>query len=444
MARSCPRLIALLSDAAGLAASVAAEAFEILAFDDPGEALEAIQRCECEVVLVDEEVLGERLVPWLAHARTADPITSIVLLASSALSMDTVALALNDFRLCKLLRKPVGLEQLLGSCLIAAHSYRQDVDRGYGLALSRAKVVRLNRDYTQITQDLIRTRTRLAQVMKQTGAGGPETDPLDLAQLVPASGMEIARLIAEVASVHAPEGRSAQLRALVEGCAIELAWPKDEMEQVAMAAALSRALTPTARRGTSSSGGRFARPENLVALLERVDGLHPVTHILRTRDNRWDQEDASSGRRPPRTSRLLHVLTHFDDVFQNPSIVGEVPEGAPYDFRLFRATQAVLALAGEVLDPKLAARCMNEIVPKLLGRAERPLELRELEPGMVLSRTIYNEALILVRGGTKLEPSLLGNVRAVCEGAGIDAVWVESEPDADTLTPTVRNYAAAS
>lgn len=431
-----------MSDAAGLAASVAPETFEVLAYDDPGKALEAIQRCECEVVLVDEEVLGEHLVPWLAHARAADPVTSIVLVAGPALPMDTVALALNDFRLCKLLRKPMDLEHLLDNCMVAARNYRQDVDRGYGLALSRAKVVRLNRDYTQITHDLVRTRTQLAQVVEKTGVEVPEPDPLDLAQLMPASGMEIARLIAEVATVQAPEGSSARLRALVEGCAIGLAWSKDETEQVAMAAALSRALTPTASKGASSRSGRFSRPTNLVALLERIDGLDPIARILHARDNRFDQKDGSSSRRTPRTSHLLHVLTRFDDVFQNPSIVGEVPEGAPHDFRLSRATQAVLALAGNVLDPELATRCMNELVPKLLGRAERPLSLRELEPDMVLSRTIYNEALILLRGGTKLDPNLLGKVRSVCEGAGITEVWVESEPDADTLTPTVRFYAA--
>ena len=69
------------------------------------------------------------------------------------------------------------------------------------------------------------------------------------------------------------------------------------------------------------------------------------------------------------------------------------------------------------------------------------VELVELGLGL-------GEALLRGDGGLEVDArvaaatALEDEVAILCEGAGIEEVWVDSEPDADTLTPTVRHYAA--
>jgi len=438
VASRLPRVVVLGGSPAELdimRRQIPADRYEVLTFEDPERAATQIARMEVEVVIADEDHPTGSGLDWLFEVRRSEPRASLILLASPDHALDLAVDAINRAYVRKLLTKPVDPVELVEELDDAARSYTDDVYRERKLRLSTVKVRRLTRSYEQVCRDLVRKsrevhRLQITQDFDVRAVALTELPPAanDLpggtAELESAMGMGFLELLAESIECaridEAPPG-SIPLRRLVEHCGSAMAWPDDEVREVALAAAVHHALLADHPDERGMGFGRARHARRIADRLDQLPGTKRVAAMVRHHHLPWNCRDEAPDL--PRGTWLLQVVSLFDDWTRDPAhekLVANDP-----DVGLTRASNRVLQHAGGSLNAELAESVIKRFIPEFLAREETCISLAELEPGQVLSRTVYAENLILVGTGTSLDARAIAKLTDAADQLRSHEVWVE-------------------
>ena len=431
-----PRVLVLMGNHAELdmlGRQIPGDQFEVLGFTSATDATEALDNLEIDVVVADEDLEDRSGLDWLLEVRSADPDTTLVLLANQAHGLDLAVDAVNRADVCKLLTKPWDTEELLEELNDAATRYGRETTRDRKMVLSQLRVDRLSRDFEQA----LRERNQFSRLASQTSMFTVSSSPADPVEagnmLTPETIADLGELLTTMLAAHVPNGPAVRVRVLMEGCVDRLDWPEEERRVAVLAAALHHALLPLfpTERQVELRGGPSKHATLMGRRLGRLPGFEAVGTLIATHHTALDAE---SGRDVPRAARLLQILSLYDELMHDEATLTSPGAQSDPDFALTRASETMLALAGRKIDSVLCHRCVKELVPSILGRSEHAVPIEEANEGMVLSRTVYAENLPLVRAGTTLNSRSLEKVRSAAEIIGFADVWIHGVLDQSPAT----------
>ncbi|MEE9385790.1 MAG: response regulator [Nannocystaceae bacterium] len=409
---------------------VPAERFEVIGFTSPTEASDALLTKEVDVVIADEDLEDRSGLDWLLEARREDPYTSLMLVANEAHGLDLAVDAINRANICKLLTKPWDVEELLDELGEAASRYNTDSRKDRTLVLSQKKVTRLSQHCEEVIRDRNRiSKARAAPIYLQAPSRASDPASAGAANdnapgLSPEAVTDIGDLLITLVGVDAPNSESVRIRQLMQGCLDKLNWSAKEVRSGTLAAALHHALISAfpGERKIEIVGGPSRHATVLGRRLAQIPGFEDAAAVIAAHHRTDHAGDTRSG--VPRAAKLLQILSLFDELTHDASLLAGSGQEADPDFALTRATESILSAAGKTVDQALCHLCLKELIPRCLGRLEQAVPVNQARAGMVLSRTVYAENLALVRTGTALTEKSIEKVRSASEIIGFGDVWI--------------------
>jgi response regulator RpfG family c-di-GMP phosphodiesterase len=458
-----PRVVLLSSNPAELdllARPLPTSRWELLTFTDPDDALDAVRSKEVAAVVVDEDLDELSGTDWLFDARSEDPYTSLVLVASARHSIELASDAVNRAGAVKLIVKPWQVDDLLEDLEDAVRLYHEGVNQRRSLALSSAKEQRLTRDRDDLLKTVIDQAKEVQRLVESFVEPVPEllreslqhatpaNDPPPIAAPAPAviPPEPMCRALVSIGRAVAPEltDHADRVGQMAMGCAAAMGWPSDEVEVLRQAALLHHLLIPRhpdetlveLRRGTDRHAHEMA------ALIAALPGLEHIATVVRMHHQPWVVDGArpEPERDPaPRTARLLQIVSFFDELLHDAQLRADPLAAGDDAFALTRATDIVLRLAGERLHPGLTLEVALRQLPAVFGRAERAVPVEELQEGMTLSRTYYGARGVLAAAGQVLGAQQIDTLRKRRERDPKLPVWAFVTTEA-AFGPDDRTY----
>lgn len=405
------------------------EHFECVPSSDIQTALSMLHQEPFDVFVVDEDLRGVSGVDVLIQARELEPYTSFVLVAHEELGVGVAADALNQADVSRILLAPFELEEWIDCCVDAGQRYEQSLKTQRNLNLSQAKVRRLNLSVEQTKKDLKRKARQLEQLRQAPVAPramGPT--PEEKAQEERKLYTKISTILSRVI-LSGPNGEEVtRQRKLVEYCGRKLKWPASEVRQISQATLYHHCLLGEYPEESKSDlrGGKAKHAAVTDELLSGLPGFSEIARIIGEHHGRRSAFDSPAKEQEiTRGARLLQIVSLFDEMVHDPkTLSSEQSENDP-DFALNRASETILRLAAEEkLDQELAERCIKDLIPRSMERDETCLDPEDLQPGMQLSRTIYADNLMLIRGLEELTATNLEQIRYAHETQKFPGVWV--------------------
>ncbi len=440
-----PRILALCPEPtmrAELARHIEEGGFQVLSFADPDRALATLARKEVEVVLCDADLgAAGAAVDWLIRARELETEAAFAVLVDGPNDLPRAAEAINRAGAAKILLTPWERDDLLDELGEAVAMVRRDTHRSRRFALITARQARIHRDRDRLRQDLARTLRRVGELEDQL-------EFLELSRverIVEPSGdaEHVVGLLLQVlrGCVPALVTECEHIAQTAMASAQALGWSRAECMDLRHAALLHHILLPAhpSEDRAILTGARCEHATAAGELLVRLPGLSTVADIVaRHHDANSDPDDLM---RPPRTARLLHVISAFSCAMrkQEQAAPGEGPAGAQ---ALALATNALLDAGDSVFDPELLHPFLTEHVPSLFGRDEHHLPLDALEPGMELARPILSGQLSLLSVGTTLNDPQIARLREMSAQHPIHGAWIRGHPNQAQGATTLAAHGA--
>lgn len=421
-----------------------ADRFECVPMTDIEAAFDYLQENPVEIFVVDENLNGFSGVDVLVQAREIDPDTAFMLVVDEDLPVGVASDALNQADVSKILLSPYELDEWVEYCEDAARRHHDSVRTQRNLNLSRAKVRRLNRSVEQTKRDLKRKSRQLEQIRKAPIVPPSLAVPRAPAAVAPAEIEQlseqalrklhdrISSLLKRVilASPHSDEIE--RLRRLVVHCARELQWPASEIKVLNDAALFFHALIdefPEEKLVELRDGVSARHAAVLSEMLELLPGFSDIAQLIAFHHGALPPPTGTGAPTPaPRGALLLQILSLYDELANDAKLLASEQALADPLIGLSRASETVLRLArDEKLDLELANICIKELIPRTLGRSERCIPSSELSVGMILSRTIYADNLVLIRAGEALNAQSIERLVMADENQKYPGFWVQDQ-----------------
>ncbi|RMG99618.1 MAG: HD domain-containing protein [Deltaproteobacteria bacterium] len=391
--------------------------YDVHVHDEPDAALADLAAREFAVVIADEDLGNDASgIDFLYDAREVDPETALVLLVSEAHDIRVAACAVNRCGAVKILVRPWDPDELWEDVFEAAEGYRCDTRRNRRLALDSVRVSRLDRDRRRLRLDLSRARRLIDDLSSQVEV--MQQASIEQITALPADAEAITATLVATLRAAAPEmaSRSERVAQWCVACASALGWSTTEIEDLRLAALVHHVLLPAhpdedvpVPRGFCEHSATAGR------LLGKLPAFETIAEIVARHHEAHEEEDELL--RPPRTARLLQIVSAFETSLRTASVEDE-------DVQIARATDELAHHAGSRFEPNLLESVLFEILPGLLGRDERRVRLDELEEGMVVSRPVLSGQLALVASRSRLSARQIERLRAMDGPHRRVGVWI--------------------
>jgi hypothetical protein len=304
------------------------------------------------------------------------------------------------------------------------------------------KVRRLTRSYEQACRDLSLNRRKLRAVDHRTPRplamtptvslelGNTQVDTSTSLDVLADANLPIffsfgmLELLAEAMESDHSGAAVQRIRRMTERCARALSWSEEEIREVTLAAAVHHALLFQFPNEAQMIHGKASHASTLADRLADVPGMESISTMIRFHHHRWD--DREDLPQVPRGTWLLQIISAYDLLFSDPALT-LLEERDPL-VRLTRAADRCLQIAGSVLHPELTERIVKELIPSFEKRLESCLPIERLEVGMVLSRGLYVENMVLVGTGTEITANHLARVEEAASSTNHHYCWVKGAP----------------
>lgn len=365
------------------------EGYEVLAFEDPLDALKALHKTPFSVLLIDQQMPGLTGMEFFGQAKQLQPNATRILI-TAVLNLGTVIDAINKGEVYRFIVKPWLREELLVTVRNAAQRYElicgnaalqeQTVAMNARLAAQLAQLDTQNRQLDQLNRTLRENLDRSVQLCLKT-----------LETYYPLLGQQARRVFG-----------------LCQTMAEDLKLPPDQRQVLEISSRLyDIGLLGVPRRVIRTYQ---QTPEALSAEERAIVELHPVLgqelvafvadleavgETIRSHHERFDgagYPDKLSGDQIPWLARLLAVAVGYVDSQSSDQ----------------KAREFITAHRGRAFDPEAVQVFLRCLPRAIVPRNQRAVLLGELLPGMVVAHGIYTSRGILLvpEGQTLSQPHI--------------------------------------
>lgn len=368
--------------------------YEVVTMCQPMLALDELKRREFSVIISDQRMPGLSGLELLAEARRLQPNTTRILI-TGVLNLDTVIDAINQGEIFRFIVKPWLREEFLATVSNAMQRYELLCQNG-----------RLQASAKSINEQLERVNTLLEEKGKMVALQDQHLQELNNA-LEASFEKSLVLCLHTLETFHPSLG--AQARCVSQVCraiADSVGLPAEERRSFASAAllhdiglvSLSRQLI---RRWQEDPDSLKPEEAELIhqhpvlgqQLVTFNSGLEQAGQIIRAHHEHFDgggYPDGLGGQKIPWLGRLLAVAVAYGS--------SNLPPGS--------ALEKVKLQAGSLFDPEAVRAFLRALPMADLPGKQREIALKDLAPGMVLSRGIYSHnGLLLVPEGQRLDDS---------------------------------------
>ena len=365
------------------------EGYEVLAFEDPLEALKVLKKPLFSVLLIDQQMPGLPGMEFFGQAKQLQPNATRILI-TAVLNLGTVIDAINKGEVYRFIVKPWLREELLVTVRNAAQRYElicgnaalqaQTVAMNERLATHLAQLDAQNRKLDQLNQTLRENLDRSVQLCLKT-----------LETFYPLLGQQARRVFG-----------------LCQAVAEELKLPPEERQVLEISSRLFDiglvGVTREVIRKSQQTPEALSEDERAIIQLHPVLGqelvafvadLEAVGMTIRCHHERFDgtgYPDKLSGDQIPWLARLLAVAVGYVDSQASDQ----------------KARESVTRNRGRAFDPEAVQVFLRCLPQATVPRNQRAVLLGELRPGMVVAHGIYTaRGILLVPEGQQLrEPHI--------------------------------------
>jgi response regulator RpfG family c-di-GMP phosphodiesterase len=365
------------------------EGYEVVAVEDPLEAIHRIRTLPFSVILSDQQMPSLSGLEFLGKAKEIQPNATRILI-TAVLSLSTVIEAINRGEVYRFIVKPWLREELLLTIRNAALRYEmlcrnaslfaQTTAMNQQLATQLTQLDAQNRQLRELNETLHKNLDRSVQLCLKT-----------METFYPLLGQQARRVYAichaMADTLQLPEDQRRVLEIGSRLCDIGLVGVPREL--IRKWKETPEVLTDEERAIVELHP---ALGQELVAFVADLEAVGPT---IRAHHERYDGEgypDKLGGEQIPWLARLLAVAVAYAD---HPSNDAE-------------ALESIKTGSGQAFDPD-AVRAFLRCLPQAeVPRSQRAVLLSELQPGMVVAQGIYTAfgVLLIPEGQTLAEPHI--------------------------------------
>lgn len=411
------------------------ESYKLLTAASGEAALEQLQSVHVDLVISDARMPGMDGATLLAEVQRRWPGCVRILLTGYA-DLTTTVKAINEGQIYRYISKPWDDDELrliIRQALAFQHSERE---RKRLEALTQEQNIQLQELNASLEQRVVARTAELQQT----------ADMLDLAyEELRNSYVTATEVFANLVAQRLSKERqtNTQVIALVKAYAEHYDLAARLSNDLAMAAALynigklawdDQLLTRPSDLLYKEERARYRKyPEIGESLLMTLEPVQDAGLIIRSHQERWDGQgypDRLTGEDIPVGARILRLAVDFI----------ELQRGMILERKLNRdeALLLIKKYAGRLYDPQIC-ECFIELCTTLapdLVLADNTiiaLDIRRLEPGMVLARNLYAEnGMLLLNEGKPLTRPLIDKLAAFEASEEARYTLFVRKPDADT------------
>jgi response regulator RpfG family c-di-GMP phosphodiesterase len=415
------------------------EPYHLLTAESGEAALEQLQAAHVDLVISDARMPGMDGATLLAEVKRRWPGCVRILLTGYA-DLTTTVKAINEGQVYRYISKPWDDDELrliIRQALAFQYSERE---RKRLEALTHEQNIQLQALNASLEQRVVARTAELQQT----------ADMLDLAyEELRNSYVTATEVFANLVAQRLSKERqtNAQVIALVKAYAEQYDLAARLSNDLAMAAALYNIGKLTwddqllARPSDLLYKGDRARyrkyPEVGESLLMTLEPIQDAGQIIRSHQERWDGQgfpDRLAEEAIPLGARILRLAVDFI----------ELQRGMVLERKLSRdeALLLIKKYAGRLYDPQICERFIElctTLAPDLVlaDNTIIALDIRRLEPGMVLARNLYAESgMLLLNEGKLLTLPLIDKLAAFEASEGARYTLFVRKSEADSSVPT--------
>lgn len=415
------------------------EPYHLLTAESGEAALEQLQAAHVDLVISDARMPGMDGATLLAEVKRRWPGCVRILLTGYA-DLTTTVKAINEGQVYRYISKPWDDDELrliIRQALAFQYSERE---RKRLEALTHEQNIQLQALNASLEQRVVARTAELQQT----------ADMLDLAyEELRNSYVTATEVFANLVAQRLSKERqtNAQVIALVKAYAEQNGLAARLSSDLAMAAALYNIGKLTwddqllARPSDLLYKGDRARyrkyPEVGESLLMTLEPIQDAGQIIRSHQERWDGQgfpDRLAEEAIPLGARILRLAVDFI----------ELQRGMVLERKLSRdeALLLIKKYAGRLYDPQICERFIElctTLAPDLVlaDNTIIALDIRRLEPGMVLARNLYAESgMLLLNEGKLLTLPLIDKLAAFEASEGARYTLFVRKSEADSSVPT--------
>lgn len=391
-----PRMLELLK------LSIRDAGCEVVAVQDPREALDHLRTREFAAIFSDQNMGSMNGLEFLALARRIQPDASQVLI-TGVLTLDLALEAVNRGEIFRFISKPwahaellVTLNNAVSRCYLLRTNRRLQAET----AMLNQQLARVNAALQGQVFELAEQKLRVDKAMgelKQNFDHSLDICHQMLTSFHPTLGAQV-KAVVEICGRMAASGRLTES----EGHTLNVGARLYDLGLIGLPRQLWRRMQAPrmpevlTEEEQQALHGHPALGQSLAGFVAR---LRPVGETIRAHHERWDGSgypDGLAGEMIPWTARCLAVA------------VGFVETGLPRE----EAIEAVRARSGSWFDPE-AVRLLLRVMPGLsVPRMAREVMLGELVPGMSLAYGLYSASgVLLFPENQRLDDTLISKIR---------------------------------
>lgn len=406
------------------------EAYECVYASSGPEALELLESDPCDIIISDMRMPAMNGDAFLTKAKVLCPESQRFILSGYA-DFNSLVTALNEGHIQQFISKPWDDEQLLQKISDAAEVIliRKERDR---LRKENESQAQLLLEANQTLEETVKSRTKELQ---QTA------DMLDLNYLeLKISYSLFIDVIAQALQLRttAPKDHINDIADTAEALAIALDLSEFEQDVVYKAAKLhelGKIRTPdtTLNKPLGTLTGNELSDYKLYpfqgySLLTSLDNLSDVANLIKSHCEYYNGKgfpNHLSGQDIPIGSRIISI-SMFYFMYRNGLIDGQSHSDEA-------AEKFIRGNSGRLVDPNLVEpflACVADQIAKK-GKFESRVTIKTAEPGMVLTRDIFNlRGMIMLTKGAVLTSKIISKLHYIADKDMHDyALFVENKPE---------------
>ena len=352
------------------------QGYEVIAVEDPVEALQIIQKTAFSVILSDQQMPTLSGLEFLAQVKQVQP-NSVRILITAVLSLNTVIDAINKGEVYRFIVKPWLREELLVTLKNAVQRYEMVVTNAVLHAQTSAMNERLATQLIQLdTQN--RELDRLNQTLRKNFERSVQLCLKTMETFYPLLGQQARRVLALCEAMANGLNLSAEERHVLE--------LSSQLFDIGLVGVPRELIRKWQQSPDALSDGERAtielHPAHGQQLVAFVEDLEAVGHIIHAHHENYDgtgYPDTLSDEQSPWLARLLAVAVAY---------VAGSSEEVGLEF--------VKTNSGSLFDPDAVRAFLRALPQANVPRSQRAVLLSELKPGMVVAQGINNAHGILL------------------------------------------------